>query len=188
MNDGNSFTVQSFVLGVCTLFWLCNVGREIFYFIFRQLWHIEVSMKQPWKLPHSLCNSSNCTAGQQNLIPTRILPQRISFETTLYINYFVNFNEFMVRLFQIEWTDYVVTYSHAPLMQYFNYLNVKLVFFQVWCWLEMTNDRWNGLAKRKLAATPNSEWIYNILDVYLICIVCYCLWCTEGLRIQWLGR
>ncbi len=61
MNDGNYIAMQSLNLDVSTLFRLRSVSWEIFCFIFGQLWHGKISMKQPWKLPPSLCNSSDYT-------------------------------------------------------------------------------------------------------------------------------
>ncbi len=47
VKDGNCVVTQSFGLDVCTLFGLHHLSRAIFYFIFRQLWHREISTKQP---------------------------------------------------------------------------------------------------------------------------------------------
>ncbi len=52
---------HKFDLDVCMLFVLCNVSRELFCFICGLFWHREISSKQPWKLPHSLHNSSDYT-------------------------------------------------------------------------------------------------------------------------------
>ncbi len=98
--DGNCNDTQSFDLDVCTLFGLCNASKEIFCFIFRQLWRRKIS---PQKLPHSFCNSSDYRLLMVNKtwfqpIFFQACAQCITFGTTLILLiFFVSYYPIGIR-------------------------------------------------------------------------------------------
>ncbi len=83
VNDKNCIATQSFNLDVCTLLRLRNVSREIFYFIFGQLWHHKISMKQQRKLLYYLLNTSDYA-----LLSNKTCFQSVFFQVCTEVHYF----------------------------------------------------------------------------------------------------